>query len=86
MASIGEVQSGIQRAIEQAQESLGGLEQARGSLEQAQNELQRVGEGSNQADFSQASALLARAVESIGDVQGQVQSAIKESESIAGRL
>jgi hypothetical protein len=86
MASIEEVRAGIALANDKASESLGALQQAHSSLEQAQGELQRVTEGSTQADVSEANGLLAQAVGSIGEVQNQVQAAIQASEGVANRL
>lgn len=86
MANIEEVRAGIALANDKASEGMGALEQAHGSLEQAQAALQRVTEGSNQADVSEANNLLSQAVGSISDVQQQVQAAIQASEGIAQRL
>jgi uncharacterized phage infection (PIP) family protein YhgE len=86
MASIEEVRAGIAQANDKASESLGALQQAHSSLEQAQGELQRVTEGSTQADVSEANGLLAQAVGSISEVQHAVQAAIQASEGVANRL
>jgi len=86
MASIEEVRAGIALANDKASESLGALQQAHSSLEQAQGSLQRVTEGSTQADVSEANGLLAQAVSSIGEVQQAVQAAIQASEGVANRL
>lgn len=86
MASIEEVRAGIAQANEKANESQGALQSAQSSLEQAQSELQRITEGSSQADVDEANNMLAQAVSGIGDVLQAVQAAIKASEGVASRL
>ena len=86
MASIEEVRAGIQLASSKASESLGALQQAGSQLEEAQASLQRVTEGSSQADTNDANAQLAHAVSSIGEVQQMVRQAISSAEGIANRL
>ncbi|MBV9313674.1 MAG: hypothetical protein JO100_07925 [Pseudonocardia sp.] len=86
MASIEEVRAGIALANEKASESIGALQQAQSQLEEAHVALQRVTEGSSQADVNDADAQLAQAVSSIADLQQMVKQAISTSEGIAARL
>ncbi|MGH3569028.1 MAG: hypothetical protein ACRDRH_23995 [Pseudonocardia sp.] len=86
MASIEEVRAGIALANEKASESISALAQAHTSLEHARDALQRVTEGSAQTDVSEANGLLARAVDSIAEVQQTVSAAIQASEGVANRL
>lgn len=86
MASIEEVRGGIAQANDKAQESLGALQQAHSSLEQAQGMLTQTTEGSSQADVNEANNLLAQAINSITEVQQNVQAAIQAAEGVAARL
>ncbi len=86
MASIEEVRAGIALAKDKASESLGALQQAHSSLEQAQSALLQASEGSAQSDVPEARALLARAIESIVEVQQAVQAAVQASEGVFDRL
>lgn len=86
MASIEEVRAGIALANDKASESLGALQQALSAVEQAQAALQRVTEGSSQADASEANNLFAQAASTVRDAQQIVSAAISASEGIANRL
>lgn len=85
-ATINDVQAGIAMANDQASESLGALQQAHSALEQSQAGLMHATEGSHQADVSEATGLLAKAIGSIVEVQQAVAAAIQASEGVAGRL
>ena len=86
MASIEEVRAGIGLAKDKAEESLGALQQAHSSLEEAQGLLTRATEGSSQADAPEANNLLAKAIDSITEVQQAVQGAVQTAEGVAARL
>ncbi len=86
MASIEEVRAGIELANQKSTESLGALQQAQSQVEEAQAALQRVTEGSSQADVDDANAQLAQAVSSINEVQQMVKQAMSTAEAIAARL
>jgi uncharacterized protein YoxC len=86
MASIEEVRAGIAQAGQKAQESLDALQQAQSHIEEAQQLLQRVTEGTSQADAQEAVAQLQQAANSINDVQQLVQAAVSTAEGTAQRL
>jgi hypothetical protein len=86
MASIEEVRAGIALATQRASESLGALTQAQSHIEEAQQALQRVTEGTSQADAQDAVAQLQQAATSVNEVQQLVQSAVSTAEGISQRL
>jgi uncharacterized phage infection (PIP) family protein YhgE len=86
MASIDEVRAGITQATQKAEQSLGALQQAQSHVEEAQQLLQRVTEGTSQADAQEAVSQLQQAASSINDVQQMVQAAVSTAEGTAQRL
>lgn len=86
MASIEEVRAGIMASVEKQNEALGAVQHAHATLEEAVGTLLRAVEGSGQADASDATGLLAQAVNSLDEVRQQVPAAISASEQVGNRL
>lgn len=85
-SSIDEVKAGIMQACSEISDSNGVTQQANQSLQNAQSMLQRVTQGTSQADVSEAIALLNRAMELLQDVQQTTEAAVKAAEGVAARL
>jgi hypothetical protein len=86
MASVDEVRTGVSLALQQANDSLGALQQADLSLGQSESALRVVTQGSTQPEPEQAIALLQQARQQVTDAVQNVQSAVTTAEGYAARL
>jgi hypothetical protein len=86
MASIEEVKAGIMAATNEISNAGGASQQVHSSYQQAQAMLQRVTDGTSQADVSEATGLLSRAMDLIVESQQAASAAIQAAEGVAARL
>ncbi|MFC7341296.1 hypothetical protein [Saccharopolyspora griseoalba] len=86
MAGVEEVRAGVSLANQKMQEGIAALQQTATVLEEAQSALAEATASTSQEEMLHAHGMLAEAIQSIGGIQGTLNTTINSTEAYAGRL